>query len=233
MGRLLVQVTAVASAAMLVVMWGSQRPSQLHRDYRPSQSQIWSTDEILATASDVANTAVTAASGAAEMAATAASDAASAAAYAANSAMASASDLVSHSTPNDDAIQSAIAGFNAAMERAPSVLPELAAVTPRFAVPNEIESPIQGFSALNLAAAGTAANMAKSEVAAVAHGEVPAVAIAKTECNRDHSHPLSLEDVLCRVPRGELAFISLANAAYGEMAVNWAMLLIPMLAKVE
>lgn len=53
-----------------------------------------------------------------------------------------------------------------------------------------------------------------------------------TECNRDHSRVLTLDDLLCRVPKGELAFMSLANAAYGEMAVNWALLLLPVLEKV-
>ena len=38
-----------------------------------------------------------------------------------------------------------------------------------------------------------------------------------TRCNRDHSSPLSIDDVLCRVPRGEVAFTTLANGAYGEL----------------
>ena len=37
--------------------------------------------------------------------------------------------------------------------------------------------------------------------------------------------------MLCRVPQGSLAFISLANGAYAEMATNWALLLLPLLQK--
>ena len=51
-------------------------------------------------------------------------------------------------------------------------------------------------------------------------------------CNRDHTKVLEHSDVLCRVPRGEMAFVSLANGAYGELGINWAMLLMPILAKV-
>ena len=51
-------------------------------------------------------------------------------------------------------------------------------------------------------------------------------------CNRDHSKLLSQDDVLCRVPRGALAFVSLANGAYAELGINWALLLVPVLAKV-
>ncbi|KAL1512007.1 hypothetical protein AB1Y20_005282 [Prymnesium parvum] len=57
-------------------------------------------------------------------------------------------------------------------------------------------------------------------------------AAADPQCNRDHSRPLSADDMLCRVPKGGLAFIALANAAYGELAVNWALLLLPVLQKV-
>ena len=57
-------------------------------------------------------------------------------------------------------------------------------------------------------------------------------AVVADGCNRDHSKPLTPEDMLCRVPKGELVFVSLANAAYGELAINWALLLLPVLAKV-
>ena len=42
---------------------------------------------------------------------------------------------------------------------------------------------------------------------------------------------LSPEDVLRRIPRNELAYISLANNAYAELAINWALVLLPMLAQ--
>ena len=49
-------------------------------------------------------------------------------------------------------------------------------------------------------------------------------------CARDHSKVLSTEDVLCRVPRGGLAFVSLANGAYDVLGINWALRLLPILA---
>lgn len=46
----------------------------------------------------------------------------------------------------------------------------------------------------------------------------------------DNSRLLSSADVLQRVPRGHLAFVALANSAYADLAVNWALVLLPMLA---
>ena len=43
---------------------------------------------------------------------------------------------------------------------------------------------------------------------------------------------LTQADVLRRVPEGGVAFFTLANAAYGDLAVNWALLLLPVLARV-
>lgn len=54
----------------------------------------------------------------------------------------------------------------------------------------------------------------------------------RRKCNKDHSVALSPNDVLCRVPSGEVAFVALANAAYGELAINWALLLLPVLERV-
>ena len=45
----------------------------------------------------------------------------------------------------------------------------------------------------------------------------------------ENARVLSADDVLSRVPRGELAFISLANSAYSELAINWALLLLSVL----
>ena len=50
-------------------------------------------------------------------------------------------------------------------------------------------------------------------------------------CNRDHTKVLSRDDVLCRVPRGALAFVAMSNGAYGELGINWALLLLPLLAR--
>lgn len=77
--------------------------------------------------------------------------------------------------------------------------------------------------------------------------EQPAIAVAATgasttpsaagatspsaHCNHEHSAVLSLDDVLCRVPRGALAFVSLANGAYAELGINWALLLLPLLGR--
>merc|ERR1719424_1702029 len=38
---------------------------------------------------------------------------------------------------------------------------------------------------------------------------------------------LTQADVLRRVPEGGVAFFTLANAAYGDLAINWARLLLP------
>jgi hypothetical protein len=57
-----------------------------------------------------------------------------------------------------------------------------------------------------------------SERAAPARGEV-----------WDNSRILSSADVLRRVPRGRLAFVALANSAYADLAVNWALALLPVL----
>ena len=40
---------------------------------------------------------------------------------------------------------------------------------------------------------------------------------------------LTPDDVLQRVPRGEMAFIALANQAYATLGINWALLLLPVL----
>lgn len=81
------------------------------------------------------------------------------------------------------------------------------------------------------AAAVPAAAAAAATTPAVAAAAVAAPAGPADGCNRDHSRPLEKEDVLCRVPQGSLAFISLANGAYAEMATNWALLLLPLLQK--
>jgi len=39
----------------------------------------------------------------------------------------------------------------------------------------------------------------------------------------DNSQLLAAGDVLQRVPRGKLVFVSLANSAYADLAVNWAL----------
>ena len=45
-----------------------------------------------------------------------------------------------------------------------------------------------------------------------------------------HKHLLlTRAAVLKRIPRGELAFFTLANAAYADLAINWALLLQPVL----
>ena len=46
----------------------------------------------------------------------------------------------------------------------------------------------------------------------------------------DNSRVLSRDDVLRRIPQGGFAFVTLANAAYAELAINWALLLLPRLA---
>ena len=250
MGRLLVQVLALVAGSTLIVLWGFQRPSQMHRDYRPSTSEIWST------ATDVASSAV------------------SVATDAASSAFSSASELVtgSGSPSNDAAVQSAIAGCSAVMQSMPAVfsepatelssaspgVPAVASLTADLETRKRLEALEAEATALRaLLKKGTAAtavgsadpaklsrpaevvsnsaSVSATSAAALQQtvaGEVPAVPMPASSCNRDYSKPLSPEDVLCRVPRGELAYISLANAAYGEMAVNWALLLLPMLEKV-
>lgn len=45
----------------------------------------------------------------------------------------------------------------------------------------------------------------------------------------DNSKLLTTDDYLKRVPRGRLAFVSLANTAYAQLAINWALLLAPVL----
>lgn len=40
---------------------------------------------------------------------------------------------------------------------------------------------------------------------------------------------LTRADVLRRIPEGSLAFFTLANSAYGDLAINWALLLLPVL----
>jgi len=45
----------------------------------------------------------------------------------------------------------------------------------------------------------------------------------------DNSRLLTTGDVLQRVPRGKLVFVSLANSAYADLAVNWALVLLPVL----
>ena len=40
---------------------------------------------------------------------------------------------------------------------------------------------------------------------------------------------LTPDDVLQRVPKGEMAFIALANQAYATLGINWALLLLPIL----
>ena len=81
-------------------------------------------------------------------------------------------------------------------------------------------------------AAAAAAAQPTAAAAAAAAAAAPAAAQGASGCNRDHSKLLSQDDVLCRVPRGALAFVSLANGAYAELGINWALLLVPVLAKV-
>ena len=45
----------------------------------------------------------------------------------------------------------------------------------------------------------------------------------------DNSRVLSSSEVLRRVPSGALAFVALANTAYADLAVNWALVLLPIL----
>ena len=189
----------LAFASVLLLVSNGQRPVTVYRDYRPSAAEIWST------ASQAAESAVSAAaeaaSSASEVAGGAVSYVSDVASVVVDEASNAVSSALSSSPAAPDEIASAIAGFQNAVRDAP--LPQSAVA----------------------AATVTAA-------AALPAGEIAAVAASASGCNRDHSKPLSPEDMLCRVPKGELAFVALANAAYGELAVNWALLLLPVLEKV-
>lgn len=54
-------------------------------------------------------------------------------------------------------------------------------------------------------------------------------AAAKRTVALDNSRVLTADDVVRRIPRGELAFVSLANSAYSDLAINWALVLLPVL----
>ena len=193
----------LAFASVLLLLFNGQRPVTQYRDYRPSAAEIWST------ASQAAESAVSAAAEAASSASEVAAGAVNAVSDVASVVVDEASNVVSSALSSSpaaiDETASAIAGFQNAIRDAP--LPHAA-----------------------VAAAATSA--ADSALPA---GEIAAVSATGTAtvkgCNRDHSKPLSPEDMLCRVPKGELAFVALANAAYGELAVNWALLLLPVLQK--
>jgi hypothetical protein len=119
----------------------------------------------------------------------------------------------------------AVATFAAARDATIAAAQSEMTATTRHVVP--AAAPPQSLPAA-VAAAATPAAAAVAPVAAVkaAVGDGNAAADG---CNRDHSKPLEKEDVLCRVPKGSMAFISLANGAYSEMATNWALLLLPLL----
>ena len=91
-------------------------------------------------------------------------------------------------------------------------------------------------TAANATAFASAAKSVTSAAAAVpaatATAAVSAITGHMSDCNRDHSRVLSLEDALCRVPAGALAYISLSNGAYGTLGINWALLLLPLLEKI-
>ena len=59
----------------------------------------------------------------------------------------------------------------------------------------------------------------------------PSPSAKQGACNRDHSKPLAQADTLCRVAVGGVAHVAMANGAYSELGVNWALLLLPLLAR--
>ena len=118
----------------------------------------------------------------------------------------------------------AVATFAAARDATIAAAQSEMTATTRHVVP--AAAPPQPLPAA--VAAATPAAAAATPVAAV-KAAVEREFAAADGCNRDHSKPLEKEDVLCRVPKGSMAFISLANGAYSEMATNWALLLLPLL----
>ena len=118
----------------------------------------------------------------------------------------------------------AVATFAAARDATIAAAQSEMTATTRHVVP--AAAPPQPLPAA--VAAATPAVAAAAPVSAV-KAAVGRGFAAADGCNRDHSKPLEKEDVLCRVPKGAMAFISLANGAYSEMATNWALLLLPLL----
>ena len=151
--------------------------------------------------------------------------------------LAASAQTVFGSGKSGDETAAAIAGFRAlsAKPAAPKPSVEARAVAARTAT-----SALRGASpppppvaaAATQPAAAAAAAQPTAAAAAAAAAAAPAAAQGASGCNRDHSKLLSQDDVLCRVPRGALAFVSLANGAYAELGINWALLLVPVLAKV-
>ena len=118
----------------------------------------------------------------------------------------------------------AVATFAAARDATIAAAQSEMTATTRHVIPATapLQSPPAAVAAVTPAATPLPAVAAVK--AAVGRG-----AAAADGCNRDHSKPLEKDDVLCRVPKGAMAFISLANGAYSEMATNWALLLLPLL----
>ena len=92
-----------------------------------------------------------------------------------------------------------------------------------------------------------AANAALAQPAAVAAAQQPAQQLAAQQPAKALPPPpplpspeaawrsprlLAHDEFLQRVPVGGVAFVALANSAYSEMGVNWALLILPMLAKI-
>jgi hypothetical protein len=221
-------------ALMLLANQHARRPLQF-RDRRPTTEETWGF------ATEVAASAVTSAS------------------EVVNAAANYIPSFSGDGAPAVDAIQSAIAGFQAlqtdvqpapqpagdvvALARARAIAagaPDKSTALKRFTTDTVAKVVVEATdsaaatpaSAAPIAASAAPIAVSAAPVAASATAAPESAALAVASCNRDHSKTLSMEDVLCRVPRGETAFISMANAAYGEMAINWALLLLPILARV-
>ena len=133
------------------------------------------------------------------------------------------SALVGMGGSKRDETQDALAGFKAFVD------------TNSLATPANTAASKATNGAATAAAAAAAATSAANTATASA---TPPLAIASSppppdvQACADNSRELSQSDILCRVPRGGLAFVSLANGAYSELGINWALLLLPILAKV-
>ena len=247
MARTVVLVMTLISVSVLLLLAGNQRPTTTFRDYRPAASEIWATAAVAV--SSAGDTLTEAAAGAVS----AASEAAQAAVDAASSAF-----TPGTASTSEDPTKAAIVGFAASEAQRSRGTTESAADDPAtwcraaardhgvqvgasWGTLSEMQQrewrvnrcdqrvrPAGGWGE----AAGTSTTSPAGASDAAPSGTAGTAGAGASPCNHDHSKALQPADLLCRVPVGELAFVSLANAAYGELAINWALLLLPVLERV-
>ena len=311
MARTMPLVMALVVVAMMLLMVGNQRPVQEFRDYRPSASEIWSTATdytvgAVSSATDYTLGAMSAATDAAAAAVDVASSAFGTGTQASDDPIQAAIMGFAASEATRRGHAGSPTGRGAADDplkwcnemarthgvQVGSTWGTLGELQQKEWTENRCDqrvgSALSAAAAVTAQAATAAGAAVPAQAAAAASDGAASAASALTSsaaCNRDHSKPLSKEDVLCRVvrdgvsrtrgawaerractrgrtaprarvlvvrarprdlladpqkrsthaspqPKGELAFVALANAAYGELALNWAMLLLPVLERV-